>query len=112
MSRSDVEVTEARASILSKEEVDRRQVLLAVVQAELGRLGVHAVQARHRRLALSGASLGAGPSGLTDPVLHAFSGGGTRKVTTDGAWFRLDDGAVFPVADAAAAAAVIAAGPA
>lgn len=88
-------------------------LLLAGLHEALHGLGVRCVLARNHRLVLEKFKQDApiGPSGLTNPVLHAFLPDGIHRVTTDGAHYRLD-GQELPARDPAAAASAICARPA
>src|SRR6266700_7949177 len=86
--------------------------LLAELQDALTDLGVRSVLARHHRLVLQYNRVPSGPSGLTDPELHILAPAGTDIVTTDivttdGTTYRRASGQQYPVADPAAAAALI-----
>lgn len=96
------------APILGAGEADRRMLVLAGLHEALHGLGVRCVLARNHRLVLEKFKHAApiGPSGLTDPVLHAFLPDGIGHVTTDGTRYRLD-GREFSAGDPAAAAAAL-----
>lgn len=95
--------------ILGPEEVDRRLLILCGLHEALHDLRVHCVLARNHKLVLEKFKQQArlGPSGLTNPTLHAFLPDGLIRVTTDGADFWLDDGQSFPVEYPVAAAVAI-----
>lgn len=101
--------TDTGESILGPEEADRRMLLLCGLHEALHGLRVHCVLARNHRLVLEKFQQQApmGPSGLTNPILHAFLPDGFKRVTTDGVSYLLDDGQSFPVQDPAAAAVAI-----
>lgn len=101
----------ATTAVLESDEVDRRVVLLASLQAELRALKIACVLAGRRRLVLS--SDGSAPwrgSGQTNPELHAFVPGVKQVVTTDGTIYQVGR-RKHAVDDPAAAAAAICAQP-
>jgi hypothetical protein len=89
--------------ILSDDEVTRRTLLLARLQAEFAAIGIRAVLARNHLLVLRYRQSPLAPSGQTDPRLHVMLPDGTRTATTDGSSYHTDDGARYPVTDPAAA---------
>ncbi len=97
----------ASPPVLDRAEAERRMHLLAELQDALTDLGVRSVLARHHRLVLQYNRVPSGPSGLTDPELHILAPAGTDIATTDGTTYRLASGQQYPVADPAAAAALI-----
>lgn len=96
------------APILDEDEVQRRKMLLAELQAALMALGIQGVLASHRQLVLRyNDPPPLAPSGPTSPTLHLFGPDGARVATTDGTAYQVDDGRTFPISDPAAAAADI-----
>jgi hypothetical protein len=94
-------------SILDDDEVARRKLLLAELQAVLAGSGVRCVLAGRQRLVLRYSEPPPhAPSGPTDPALHIVSPV-PDVVTTDGASYRLGDGREFPAGNVAAVAAAI-----
>jgi hypothetical protein len=96
----------AEPVILDDDEVAKRKMLLAELQAVLAESGLRCVLAGRQRLVLSYSREGPHlPSGPVSPVLHIFAP--PEVVTTDGACYRLQDGREFPLSDRAAVAAAI-----
>lgn len=97
------------APILESDEVARRMLLLAELQAALHGLNVTCHLARYQRLVLLYNQAPQPPSGLTDPILHVypiFPKGHAYHVTTDGTCYRLGDWGI-PAGDPKAAALAI-----
>lgn len=99
--------TPRTAQALSEPEVNCRILLLGALKDALTDLGVQAVIARHHRLVLTSAREDWAQHALTEPKLHVFTTGGTRKVVTDQMMFRFEDGDEYPVSDPAATATAI-----
>jgi len=93
--------------VLDDDEVARRKLLLAELQAALAGSGFECMLAGRQRLVLRYTEPPPhAPSGRTNPALHVISPV-PNVVTTDGAFFRLRDGQEFPVSDGAAVVAAI-----
>jgi hypothetical protein len=103
---TDTEVTSS-LPILDDDEVARRKLLLAELQAALAGSGCECMLAGRQRLVLRYTEPPPqAPSGRTNPALHIISPV-PDVVTTDGTCYRLSDGREFPVSDGAAVAAAI-----